>query len=94
MSLWSVVVFIGLCVFFYKKCVFFYKKHTFYRFVKPNVKCYDKNLSFWYIYFFGGRVSLMDGISSKVWKAGGDPTIHSSVAEIPGVVSHGLRGQL
>ena len=89
---------------------FFYKKHTFYRFVKQKIKTLKKlsfwyiylfgififlvYLSFWYIYFFGGRVSLMDGISSKVWKAGGDPTIHSSVAEIPGVVSHGLRGQL
>ena len=93
MLLRSVVVFIGLC--FFIKSVFFIKKHTFYRFVKQKIKTLkNKNLSFWYIYFFGGRVSLMDGISSKVWKAGGDPTIHSSVAEIPGVVSHGLRGQL
>lgn len=39
-------------------------------------------------------MSLIAGISSKVWNAGGEGTIHSNVGEIPFVVCHGLREQV
>jgi len=35
----------------------------------------------------------MDGISSNVWNAGGEATIHSKVGERPGVVCQGFRPQ-
>ena len=39
-------------------------------------------------------LSLIDGISEKVWNDGGDGHVHSKVGDIPGVVSHGLAGHL